>query len=397
VIAVAEALARIAHEAEPLGREALPLSSAAGRTLAEEIRADADFPPFETTAMDGYAVAGTVAAAFYRERPGVVAAGDRIPQPLSSGEAVRVMTGAPLPGGTEAVVPVEEASRSTDGVSLTAPRPGAHIRRLGEVFRKGHSLLPAGTRLSPETILLCATVGTGLVPVWRLPRCAVAATGAELVAVVDVPEGGQIRNGNTPALIGAFALRGIRASEFPPVPDRRSDLEEFFSSSISPFDLVVTTGGVSAGDFDETAKAAEAAGFEIVFHVVAIKPGKPIAFGRRGRTLWFGLPGNPVSAITTFEVFVAAALDRMDGRPVRTPVQAELTGPLRHRPGREAYLDARLFADGNRLLAEPLATRGSHDILCQARRNALLIVPAEAGDFRAGELLDCLPLRDFLA
>ena len=403
MIAVAEALARIVREARPLGEELVALSSAAGRTLAREIVADEDYPSFDTTAMDGYAVPAGEASTSepgettYRERPGVVAAGDSPGPPLAPGEAVRVMTGAPIPEGTAAIVPVEEASPGQGRVSLKASKPGAHIRRRGEVFRRGDLLLPPGTRLSPEALLLCATVGSAAVPVWRQPRCGVAATGAEIVPAGERPAPGQIRNGNGPALAGAFALRGISAREFPALPDRRPELEAFFSTSIAGLDVVVTTGGVSAGDFDETPAAAEAAGFEILFHLVAMKPGKPIAFGRRGRTLWFGLPGNPVSAMTTFEVFVEAALDLLDGRPVRTPVRARLTAPVRHRPGREMYADARLFSDGNGLLAEPLATRGSHDIRCQAARNALLIVPADAGSPREGDVVDCLPLRGFPA
>ncbi|MGH9441455.1 MAG: molybdopterin molybdotransferase MoeA [Thermoanaerobaculia bacterium] len=406
MIAVAEALARIARATGPLGEELVAVSAAAGRTLARELVADGDYPPFDTTAMDGYAICAgggpnppgsSDSACRYRERPGVVGAGDDPGPGLAPGEAVRVMTGAPIPAGTTAIVPVEEATSETGTVLAGAPKPGAHIRRRGEVFRFGDALLPRGTRLSPEGLLLCATVGSASVPVWRLPRCGVAATGAELVAAADRPRGGQIRNGNGPALAGAFALRGIRAVEFPPLPDRRPELETFFSASISGLDLVVTTGGVSAGDFDETVKAAEAAGFEVLFHLVAIKPGKPIAFGQKGGTLWFGLPGNPVSAMTTFEVFVSAALDRIDGRPARKELRAELAGPVRHRPGREAYLDARIDFDGDRLRARPLRTRGSHDILCQSERNALLIVPAEGGDYGEGDVLSCLPLRDLPA
>ncbi len=404
MIAVAEALARIVREAVPLGEELVALSSAAGRTLAREILADEDYPSFDTTAMDGYAVpAGAESTSRasedtrYRERPGVVAAGDSPGAPLAPGEAVRVMTGAPIPEGTTAIVPVEEATPGEGCVLLKAAKPGAHIRRRGEVFRGGDRLLSPGTRLSPEALLLCATVGAATVPVWRQPRCGIAVTGAEIVGVGERPARGQIRNGNGPALAGAFALRGISAREFPPLPDRRPELEAFFSTSIRGLDLVLTTGGVSAGDFDETVAAAEAAGFDILFHLVAMKPGKPVAFGRRGGALWFGLPGNPVSAMTTFEVFVEAALDHIDGRPIRTPVRARLTAPIRHRPGRETYADARLFSDGNGLLAEPLATRGSHDIRCQAGRNALLIVPADADSPREGDALDCLPLRDFPA
>ncbi len=400
MIPVAEAIERIARACEPLGEEDLRLAEAAGRTLAREIAADADYPSFDTTAMDGYAIrtgTGLPGPNRFRERAGAVAAGAAVPPPLGDGEAVRVMTGAPIPEGTGAIVPVEDARVDSDGVTLTTPKPGAHIRSRGEVFRKGDLLLSAGTRLSPEAVLLCATVGFASVPVWRLPRCVAAATGEEIVPAGSTPRIGQIRNGNTPALVAALSLRGIRSSEFQAVSDRSTDLEAFFSEGGDSVDIILTTGGVSAGDFDLTAKAAEAAGFEILFHGVSIKPGKPIAFGRRGRTIWFGLPGNPVSAMTSFEVFVAAALDRLDGRPARTPVLAKLTAPVRHRPGLVAYRDGLLSWEGNGLLVEPLKTRGSHDILCQARRNALVIIPSEDGDHREGDLLACLPLREITA
>ena len=345
--------------------------------------------------MDGYAIRvdGPAVETLFRERTGAVGAGSGIPAPIEPGEAVRVMTGAPIPEGADAIVPVEHARVTAGGVLLEIPKMGAHLRGQGEIFRRGDVLLPAGSRLSAEAILLCGTVGAGSIPVWRLPRCSVAATGEEIVSVGAVPSPGQIRNGNGPAIAAALASRGIQADELGPVPDRRDELERFFSEQAS--ELILTTGGVSAGDFDLTAGAARASGFEILFHGVAVKPGKPVAFGTKNGALWFGLPGNPVSAMTSFEVFVTAALDQMDGRAPRAAVQAELTARVRHRLGREAYIDARLFARENRLLAEPLPTRGSHDILCQARRNALIIIPADDEDHREGDLLACLPLREF--
>jgi molybdopterin molybdotransferase len=395
VIPVADALAILRREIRPLDPEDVPLRRGLGRTLAREIVARDDFPHFDTTAMDGYAVRRAEGGAACRERPGVVAAGDPVPAPLAPGEALRVMTGAPLPPGAEAVVPVEEAVSEAGRLSWTKdPRPGAHVRLRGEIFRRGQTLAPAGARVSPEIVLLCATAGEDPVCVRRLPRAAVAPTGGEIVEPnAPLPEG-RIRNGNGPALAAAFARRGIAARELPPCSDRDADLDRLFAEA-REVDLLVTSGGVSAGDFDRTTEAAVRAGFALRFHGVAVKPGKPLAFGTRGAALWFGLPGNPVSALTTFEIFVVEALDLMAAAPSRRRfAPARLLAPLEHRGGREGLLDARAWLEDGTLVAEPLAGRGSHDVAAASRRNALLWVPAQGGSWPAGAHLPCLRLDD---
>jgi len=391
VINVGAALAEIERAIAPLPSERLDLADAQGRTLAADVFADTDFPPFDTTAMDGYAVrAGTTEA---RERPGTTGAGADAAAPLGDGEAVRVMTGAPVPIGTEAIVPVEDAERRGERVAFRTPAsPGAHVRRRGEIFRTGTAVLGAGELLTPERILIGATVGASRLSVTALPRVVLAATGDELVDAAISPSGPQIRNGNGPALAAALASRGILAAMHPPIPDRLDGLRRFFAEESCRFDLALTTGGVSAGDYDRVADAASSAGFEIVFHGVAVKPGKPIAFGRREGRFWFGLPGNPVSALTTFHLFVGAALDRFEGIRRDRFVSARLTRAVASRPGRETYRDARLFAREGELLVEPIDSHGSHDILAQAARNALLALPAGGGSWGAGEAMRCLRL-----
>ena len=391
MISVGAALAAIERAIESLPPERVGLAEAAGRTLAADVFADTDFPPFDTTAMDGYAVrAGTTAA---RERPGTTGAGANAAAPLAEGEAVRVMTGAPVPEGAEAVVPVEDAERRGETVVFRAPAsPGAHLRRRGEIFRAGAPVLAAGHLLTAERILVCATVGAARLAVTALPRVLLAATGDELVDAAASPSGPQIRNGNGPALAAALASRRILAATRPPIPDRLEALARFFTEDVPGYDLVLTTGGVSAGDYDRAADAASAAGFEILFHGVAVKPGKPIAFGRKERCFWFGLPGNPVSALTTFHLFVGAALDRFEGIHRDRFVSARLSRAVASKPGRETYRDARLFAEEGELRVEPIDSRGSHDILAQASRNALLALPAEGGSWRAGEAMRCLRL-----
>jgi molybdopterin molybdotransferase len=270
------------------------------------------------------------------------------------------------------------------------------LRRRGEVFRRGEPLLAASSRLTPGAILLAATVGAEPLPVFRRPRCSVAATGSEIVPAAAVPGPGQIRNGNGPALLAALARRGIDAEELAPVPDRREDLAAFFAGLGSGRELLVTTGGVSAGDFDHTSKSAEESGFEILFHGVAVKPGKPVAFGKRGGVFWLGLPGNPVSALVTFEVFGGEVIARMEGRlQGGARVQARLRSGTVERGSREAFRDCALSLQEGILLAEPIASRGSHDILAQARRNALMHLAAGGGRWEEGTLVECVSLGTF--
>lgn len=391
MLTVADALDSIDEHVGRLDAERVSLYLAADRILARPVSADLDFPPFDTTAMDGYAV--RLGDAVRAERPGVVGAGSDPGPALGKGEAVRVMTGAPLPPGTEAVVPVEEARGDGSFVRVDREPPaGAHIRRRGEVFRAGSALLDAGERLTPERILLCATVGADPVDAIRLPRVSLAATGNEIVEASQTPGAAQIRNGNGPALAAALRARGVAVVPMPALSDDAAALRRFFDEEGAVADLLLTTGGVSVGDYDRTVEAAKSAGFEILFHGVAIKPGKPVAFGRRRECFWFGLPGNPVSALTTFHVFVASALDALQGIRRDRFVLARLAGPATARPGRESYRDARISRRGTELIVEVLETRGSHDVLAQGGRNALAVFPAEGGAWKTGDVARCLPL-----
>lgn len=399
MIPVSEALAIIADNLAPLGVEEVALERALNRTLSTDVRADHDFPPFDTSAMDGYAVGSASALRGLRVRPGNVAAGDAVPPPILPHEAVRVMTGGPLPPDTALIVPVEDSVVEGETVRFLRALPdGANRRRAGEIYRKDELLLPSSSHLTPEAVVLCAAAGIDPVAVYRRPRCLVVATGAELVAARTTPAATQIRNSNGPALRAAFARRRIAAEELEAVEDDLTVLEQMFSESSGSVDLLVTTGGVSAGDFDLTPEAASRAGFEILFHRVAVKPGKPIAFGKRDRTFWFGLPGNPVSALTTFEIFVAAALNRFEGKPAGpATVEAVLTQGVSEKGGRTAFLDAHVAIERGQLVIEPLEGRGSHDVMCQARRNALLMIPPEGGIFKTGDVVSAVLLPNALA
>jgi molybdopterin molybdotransferase len=397
VITVAEAFAVIDGAASPLADEELPLAEAAGRILATHVASDVDWPPFDTSAMDGYALRAEDLRApglTLTERPGLVAAGDPLPAPLDPGEAVRLMTGAPLPSGTDAVVPVEQARREAGRVFFERPpKPGAHLRRRGESVTRGAVLLRVGQRLGPAAVAIAALAGADPISVRRRPRVAIAPTGNELVPAAETPTGGQLRDSNGPMLDALCRARGWPTVARERVADEPAAVQRLFEDD-SDVDVLVTSGGVSAGDLDLLPPAAERAGWEILFHRVAVRPGKPIAFARRGKRFWFGLPGNPVSASVCFQLFVRRALDRMEGvEPAGAPlVLARLACPLAPPGPRETYRDAVLVERDGVRRAEPLPTAGSHDIAVHARANALIRIPVNGGPLDEGSLVTCVLL-----
>jgi len=398
VITVSEAYAILDRAVAPGEIETVRLPDALGRILGADVVSDVDWPPFDTSAMDGYALSAGEAGGNegLRERPGLVAAGDPPPPPLAPGEAVRVMTGAPLPAGADAVVPIEEIRREAGRVSFDrAPSEGAHLRRRGESVKRGTVLLSEASRLDPIGIALAALAGTDPVRVRRRPRVAIATTGNELVAACETPRGGQLRDSNGPMLDALCRARGWIVMPREPVEDEPEAVERLFTEPLGDADALVTTGGVSAGDLDLLPPAAERAGWEILFHRVAVRPGKPVAFARRGKSFWFGLPGNPVSASVCFHLFVRRALDRLEGTQVPGPprVMARLSRELPSAGPRETYRDARLVDENGERRVESLPTAGSHDIAAHARANALIQIPKDGGPLAAGSLVTCVLLE----
>ncbi len=396
MISVDQALSVLAAATLPLGTERIPLSDAAGRVLARDVASDVDWPPFDTSAMDGYAVRVadfSEEGGALRARTLTVAAGDPPPPPLLDGEAVRVMTGAPIPEGTEAVVPVEQARVAEGAVGFDgAPTVGAHIRRRGESVAAGRALLAAGRRLTPGDVALAALAGAEPIEVFRRPRVLVAATGNELVPPSQKPGPGKLRDSNGPMIASLCRQAGWPYEVAPRLADEAPGIERFFRQAGAREDVLLTSGGVSAGDLDLLPAIAERSGFEILFHGVAVRPGKPIAFARRGGTIWFGLPGNPVSSAVAFHLFVRWALDRLEGngQPGTPRIWARLARGLKASGPRETYRDAHLRVDGGTLVVEPLDTLGSHDIGAHARANALIRTEAGSPARGAGTVVECL-------
>lgn len=395
MITVAEALSLIG-KLEPRGTESVAVIDAAGRVLARPIRADRDWPPFETSAMDGYAVRVSdvrAPGAWLTERRRLVAAGDAPPQRIAPGEAVRVMTGAPVPKNTEAILPVEHAAREAGRVRFDAvPDAGAHLRHRGEILAKGSALLERGRRLRGSDLALAALAGSDPVRVFRRPRISIAVTGNEIVPSSARPGPGQIRDSNGPMLAALCRERGWEPAVARRVGDDAASVARLFAAAGRDEDLLLTTGGVSAGDLDLLPAAAERAGFRMLFHGVSMRPGKPVAFARRGKTFWVGLPGNPVSTAVCFHLFAREVAGRLEGdaSPAAPVVTARLARAASAPGPRETYRDAWWRIEAGRSVVETIESAGSHDIGAHARANALLRLPARSPRLKAGSVVDCL-------
>jgi molybdopterin molybdotransferase len=296
---------------------------------------------------------------------------------------MKLMTGAPIPPGADTIVPVEEAQEHTDGyVTLrTAPEPGDHVRRQGEVFAAGATLLAPGRRLSPADLVLAAAAGRDLLAVARPLRAGILVTGSEIVSAARRPGPAQIRNTNGPLLFGALARAGAEPHDLGSAPDDSRALRVAIGRALdSGLELLLTTGGVSEGDFDLVPEVLSELGARTIFHKVSIKPGKPVLFAAAGRTLVFGIPGNPVSAAVVFDLFVRPLLRKAAGLSpaLPPPAEATLTASAANKGSRLAFVPARLSRRRETLRAEPLPTRGSHDVLSHARADGYLVLPPRA-------------------
>ncbi len=401
MITVTEALRIIVEKSKPLAAERVALDEALGRVLAEDVFADMDLPPFDRAQMDGYAVR----SADLRETParlrvvGEAAAGDGWRGTLQAGEAVRIMTGAPLPSGADSVQQVELTREEEGGRMVLVERatePGQfYVTRASEISG-GERVLEAGEEINAARMAVLASFGYARVPVRRRPRVAVLATGTELVRVEEKPGADQIRDSNSYSLAAYARLAGAEVERLPFAGDDPELLRAEVERAAARSDLLVLSGGVSMGRYDFTKGALQALGAELFFERVALRPGKPTVFARLpGGTLVFGLPGNPVSVSVTFNLFARTALRSMQGArdPALVEERAVLTRAAKGAAGRTSYLPALLRTDdAGRLLAEPLKWGGSSDFVAFARAEALLIVPADVKAVEAGRVLSVVRL-----
>ena len=371
--------------------EHVPLGRCAGRTLAQDLAALRTQPPFNASAMDGYAVrAQDLAASKPLDVIGEAAAGHVFRGTVQAGQAVRIFTGAPVPAGADTVIIQENVTGlGTDRITPTATEPvGRHIRAAGLDFRVGDLLLKAGTVLDSRHLGLAASMAYSELPARRRPRVAIVSTGDELVLPQDVPMEGQIVSSNAVALSALVEAVGGMATDLGIVRDTRAATIEAIARASQGADLVVTSGGASVGEHDFVQDALKANGFGIEFWKVAIRPGKPLMFGVKGSVLCLGLPGNPVSSQICGLIFLVPLLRKLLGQP--HPAQenremAVLGRPLPANDLREEYMRATLARDADgRLIATPFASQDSSIQRLMAAADALMIRPAHAPASPAG-------------
>jgi molybdopterin molybdotransferase len=393
-----DAWRRIEPHARPLDAESVARGDAAGRVLARALTALTDVPGSDVSAMDGYALAGDVAVGAVLPVTGTVAAGAAPGALLEPGSALRIMTGAPVPVGSDRVAPIEDTDRGAERVALRAViPPGAHIRRRGEVVRRGEPLLDAGALLTPGALALIATHGYRELPVVGAPRVAILTTGDEVVPPESTPRPGQLRDSHTDFLLAACASVGAAPHSLGIVPDRPDALRERLAEGLRS-DVLIVSGGVSMGEFDLVEPVLAELGCTALFDAVAIQPGKPMVAAVHPRGLLFALPGNPASAMVCFWLLVRPALRRLYGLPDafwREALDATLASPLPAARDRDRILPARVRFAAGRLLVEPLVPLGSHDLASYAHGTALVRVPAGSPPRAAGEPCSVLPLANW--
>jgi molybdopterin molybdotransferase len=401
VISLEAARDRVVGQCRALPAEPTPLDHALGRVLAADVVAAESVPPFPNTAMDGYAVRAADIAGATPDRParlavvGTLAAGHAPEVDVGPGQALRIMTGAPFPAGADTVAIVEVTATDGDDVLIRQPSPaGAHVRAAGEDVAAGAPVFPAGTTLGPGHLGVLASIGWARVDTHRRPRVGVLSTGDELVESGPLRPG-QIRDSNRHTLLALLARDGFEAADRGIVGDDEPAIRHAIEGAVAECDAVLTSGGVSMGDFDYVRKFLEEVA-AMNWMQVAIRPAKPLAFGTVGDVPVFGLPGNPVSSMVSYEMFARPALRRLAGHPDHDLDRPRIVGvaghDFRRRPDGRINLTrviARFDANGCQVVSA--GGQGSHQLLAMARANALAVVPDGDG-VTAGDQLEVLVL-----
>jgi len=398
MIDYADALRRVVARAKPLPAESVPLTGSLGRTLAQNIRARAPIPPFAKATMDGYAVKAADTRPAEAGRPVTLEVVEDLPagrisrKALGSGQSVRIMTGAPLPRGADAVVMVEDTEKAGFLVKIIrAVSPGDNIGRAGEDLEKGDLILEKGELIGPAEVGMLAALGLASVRGVRRPKLAVIATGDEIVEPGEKAGPGRIWNSNGYSLLSLALEAGTEARYLGIARDRASQLERKIQKA-KDADILAISGGVSVGDYDLVKEELRRLGVRPVFWQLRIKPGKPTFFGVRGRQLVFGLPGNPTSAMVMFHLFVRPAIDLMLGRK-RTGLpsaRAVLEQEISVRPGRTQFLRGRLVGEGPVLRVEPFPDQRSGVLRSMVKSRVLIVMPADLPRLQKGREVEIL-------
>ncbi len=393
LLSIEDALALVLERARPLPTERVGLDDAAGRVLAEPALAAVDLPSFDSSAMDGFAVRAA-------DTPGElpigfrIAAGSPAPRGLELGEAMAISTGAVIPEGADAVVPVEYVVEHDNSVRIERPaEAGAFVRPLGGDARRGDTVVSAGIRLGPAQIGALAAAGVSELTVARRPRAAVLTTGSELRLPGEELEPGQIYEANGPIVTAQLRAAGAEVERLAPAADEADAHREALARGLGA-DVLVTTGGVSVGPHDLVRSIGGQLGVEEVFWRVAVKPGKPLWFGVRDDTLVFGLPGNPVSSLVCFELFVRPAVLALQGAAAPGPHFGigTLADSLARNAARDELARARSSVEDGTVVLRPVAGQESHMIVRAAEADTLVLVPRGDGELEAGSSVRYLAL-----
>lgn len=410
LLPVDEVIQRILERMMVLDSEEVPVDQTLGRVLAADVIAGENVPPFANSSMDGYAVRAADTLQADADSPvrlsvvGTITAGTVLERVIAPGEAARIMTGAPMPPGADAVVPVEQTGDhwQSDGraplpESVTIYRrvqPGENVRPVGEDIRAGQTVLQAKTILRPQDIGVLVSLGWGRVPVIRQPRVAVLSTGDELVDVNEPLAPGKIRNSNSYVLSGLVTMCGAIPIRLPMCHDSLEDVRRCFRETLAHRpDLLLSSGGVSVGTHDVVRTVVDELG-HINLWRVNVRPGKPLVFGEVQGVPFFGLPGNPVSAMVTFDIFVRPALRVMGGQPSEdTATVMAVVGEHIRSDGRRSYLRVKLTREADTLVARTTGTQSSAVLLSMVQADGLLIIPEGMADVPVGTSLPVRLLR----
>ncbi len=393
---VDDALRKLGDLTSPvLDTEVIPLTESKGRVVASAIDAPMDLPPFDASAMDGYALH---ANDLNQDRElavvGESRAGHVYQDPLAPGTAIRIFTGAPIPRGTSAVVIQEDVERNGDQISFHASLEiGENIRSRGHDIAKTQLLAKAGDRLDAYKISWLAACGVTNVTAVRRIRVALFSTGDELIDPGTPLGPGQIYDANRTALRELVSERPVEVLDLGALPDDPQAINRALETAAEAADVVVTSGGVSVGDADYVRDVVAQAG-SLDFWKIALKPGKPLAVGRVGKALFFGLPGNPVSTIITYLLFVAPTIDRLCGMPDSTPYRlpAILQETIEHHQGRREYVRGVFGMNDDRVTVSPTGDQSSNRLATFANANCLIVVPEQTDDIKAGSIVDIVLL-----
>ncbi|MBT3183184.1 MAG: molybdopterin molybdotransferase MoeA [Nitrospina sp.] len=393
MIQVQEALDKILSQIQFKGVEKIPLDQALGRVLAEDVVSRVNNPPLDNSAMDGYALIAQDIQSATPENPvklevvEEIAAGYTAKGTLKPGQTMRIMTGAPIPPGADAVLMQEDTQKDGNSIlCLDRADVEENIRRAGEDVKIGEGVLKKGTTLSPAHIGMMAVVGRSQIAVSQRPTVSILSTGDEILELDETPQGPQIFNSNGHMLAAQIKSAGGIPLYLGIAKDTEKDLMEKFEWALKA-DIVVSSGGVSVGDYDLVKSSLQKMGQDMLFWKVAMKPGKPLAFGRIGKIPIFGLPGNPVSSFVSFEQFVRPSLRKVLGCSdlSHKTVQAKLTRTIHKKPGRLHFLSSIVSWTDGEYTVTPAGEQGSGILKSAANANSLLIFPLEADEIKQGQ------------